>query len=340
MRRALGLLLAAAAVTGCADKPVRPTAGAGTPVGPGTPATAAAAEAAAASERIQEACRQVREHRDEDYTPGGLYAPGVRDSAPTAALDLSGILEPVPRPEPPAAYGNRTPYTVLGRVYRVLASPEGYVERGTASWYGQKFHGRQTSSREIYDMCSFTAAHKTLPLPSYVRVTRLDTGASVVVRVNDRGPFHEGRIIDLSYAAAVRLGLDRSGTAPVEVVALPGGAQVAGGVPFRPGDAAAGPVRATATPAPASAPVAAAAPAVANGPQLIQVGAYREKDNARRVARQLEDAGQRGVDIDAVRTDAGRLWRVRIGPLEGDAVSAALARIRALGLPTPRVFSQ
>src|SRR5690606_16059471 len=161
------------------------------------------------------------------------------------------------------------PYTVLGRVYRVLATADGYVERGTASWYGQKFHGRQTSSREIYDMCSFSAAHKTLPLPSYVRVTRIDTGATVVVRVNDRGPFHDGRVIDLSYAAAVKIGLDRSGTAPVEVRALPGGALVADGV---------GP-RAAAVPAPANGPVVRPPAAAAIGPQLIQVGAYREKDN-------------------------------------------------------------
>src|SRR5690606_22954938 len=112
------------------------------------------------------------------------------------------------------------PYSVLGKSYHVLESPRGYRERGIASYYGKKFHGRRTSSLEVYDMYTFSAAHKTLPLPSYARVTNLANGESVVVRVNDRGPFHEGRIIDRSFAAAVKLGIPRTGTAQVEVEAL------------------------------------------------------------------------------------------------------------------------
>jgi rare lipoprotein A len=282
------------------------------------------------TEGVPLACRQVREHRDEDYTPGGLYAPGVRDSAPGQSLDISGIPEPTPKPEPAAAYGNRSPYTVLGKAYRVLPSAEGYAERGTASWYGQKFHGRQTSSREIYDMCSFTAAHKTLPLPSYVRVTRLDNGRSVVVRVNDRGPFHAGRVIDLSFAAAVKLGLDRSGTAPVEVRALPGGARL-GATPSRASsDRAASAARA---PSGTSSPRA-------SGPQIVQVGAYRDKGNARRIARQLQDAGIDDVDVDDVAVQGGKLWRVRIGPVKAARLDDVLAKIHGLGLPAPRVFSE
>jgi len=123
------------------------------------------------------------------------------------------------RDEPRALYGNRD-YTVLGKKYHVLEDPAGYVETGTASFYGQKFHGRRTSSLEVYDMYAFSAAHKTLPLPSFARVTNLANGKSVIVRVNDRGPFHDGRIIDLSYAAAVKLGVNRAGTAQVEVRAL------------------------------------------------------------------------------------------------------------------------
>ena len=106
---------------------------------------------------------------------------------------------------------------MLGKKYRVLDDPKGYVEKGTASYYGQKFHGRRTSNLEVYDMYAFTAAHKTLPLPSFARVTNLDNGKSVVVRVNDRGPFHDGRVIDLSYAAAVKLGITQRGTGRVEV---------------------------------------------------------------------------------------------------------------------------
>jgi rare lipoprotein A len=111
---------------------------------------------------------------------------------------------------------------VLGRKYEVLDRVDGYVEQGTASYYGNKFHGRRTSNQEVYDMYAFTAAHKTLPLPSFARVTNLDNGKSVVVRVNDRGPFHDGRVIDLSYAAAVKLGITQRGTGRVEVRALTG----------------------------------------------------------------------------------------------------------------------
>ena len=325
--RALAALLALAVLAGCAGKETRPAANAGTAV---APAPGRGSPAHTPPRIVPAACAQVREHRDEDYTAGGLYAPGVADSAPLAALDISGVEEPRPRDEPPAAYGNRTPYTVLGRSYRVMPSADGYVERGIASWYGQKFHGRQTSSREIYDMCSFSAAHKTLPLPSYVRVTRLDTGDSVVVRVNDRGPFHDGRVIDLSYAAAIRLGLDRSGTAMVEVRALPGGAVL-------------GPV-ASRSPSPQrpSTQVAARPTPIADdgAPRLVQVGAYREKANARRIAEQLEDAGLDDVDVDDVALDGGKLWRVRIGPVKADALAGIVSRIRALGLPEPRILAE
>ncbi len=315
MRFAPGLLVLAL-LAGCADKPVKPVPPTAEPR-PDAPRAAAAGAPVASA--VPPACIQVREHRDEDYTPGGLYAPGVSDSAPEHALDISGIAEPTPRSEPRAAYGNRSPYTVLGKSYRVLPSAEGYVERGIASWYGQKFHGRQTSSREIYDMCSFSAAHKTLPLPSFVRVTNLDNGRSAVVRVNDRGPFHAGRIIDLSYAAAVKLGVDRTGTARVEVRALPGGAEVDEAAPV------------VAMPPPAR---------EYSGRQIIQVGAYRERDNARRIARQLEDAGIDEVEIEDVRVEGGKVWRVRVGPLAPRSVEGALERIRRLGLPSPRVFSE
>lgn len=316
MRSYAGLFVLAL-LAGCADKPVKPSPSAPEPR---ADAPRAAAQASAPASTVPPACVQVREHRDEDYTPGGLYAPGVSDSAPQHALDVSGIAEPVPRDEPPSAYGNRSPYTVLGKSYRVLPRAEGYHERGIASWYGQKFHGRQTSSREVYDMCSFSAAHKTLPLPSFVRVTNLDNGRSVVVRVNDRGPFHAGRIIDLSYAAAVKLGVDRTGTAKVEVRALAGGAD---------------------TREPAAPQVTAPAPPREySGRQVIQVGAYRERDNARRIAEQLEEAGIDDVEIEDVRIEGGKVWRVRVGPMAPRAVDGVLERIRRLGLPGPRVFSE
>ena len=131
--------------------------------------------------------------------------------------DLSTLHEPVPKAEPRALYGNKSPYTVLGKSYRVLPTARSYDERGIASFYGNKFHGYKTSSLENYDMYAFTAAHKTLPLPSYARVTNLENGKSVVVRINDRGPFHDNRLIDLSYVAAVKIGIWPKGTGLVEV---------------------------------------------------------------------------------------------------------------------------
>src|SRR5690606_35393626 len=153
-------------------------------------------------------------------------------------------------------YGNRSPYSVLGKSYRVLDSTDGFVETGTASYYGNKFHGRRTSNQEVYDMYAFTAAHKSLPLPSFARVTNLDNGRSVVVRVNDRGPFHEGRVIDLSYAAAVKLDIHRRGTGRVEVRALR---------PGEPGTQAAT-LTAAASPSPPAPTQAAAAAAPAGTP--------------------------------------------------------------------------
>src|SRR5690606_37342209 len=155
-----------------------------------------------------------------DYTAGGLYAPHIADAAPDIDIQVDLIPEPEVVAEPRSRYGNRPTYTVLGREYKVLDDPSGYVEKGIASYYGTKFHGRRTSNMEVYDMYAFTAAHKHLPLPSFARVTNLDNGRSVVVRVNDRGPFHEGRVIDLSYAAAVKLGIHPRGTGNVEVRAL------------------------------------------------------------------------------------------------------------------------
>ncbi|WP_394539749.1 septal ring lytic transglycosylase RlpA family protein [Lysobacter enzymogenes] len=155
-----------------------------------------------------------------NYKAGGLYAPGVKDSTPDYIPDVDSIPEPEVVAESRSQFGNRSPYVVLGKTYKVLDSHDDYVETGTASYYGQKFHGRRTSNLEVYDMYAFTAAHKSLPLPSFARVTNLDNGKSVTVRVNDRGPFHDDRVIDLSYAAAIKLGITQRGTGRVEVRAL------------------------------------------------------------------------------------------------------------------------
>lgn len=140
-----------------------------------------------------------------------------QDFTPDAVVDINAIQDAVPVAEPRSLLGNPESYKVRGKRYHVMTDATGFSEEGIASWYGSKFHGYRTSNGEIFDVYKMTAAHKTLPLPCYVKVTRKDTGESVIVRVNDRGPFHEGRIIDLSYAAAVKLGVDKAGTAAVKI---------------------------------------------------------------------------------------------------------------------------
>lgn len=216
MRRLLPLL-AVALLAGCAGTPKKPPAAADGPrVSP--PVAAGAAPDCTGFKPYPRA--QEDPSTRGDYVAGGLYKPGVRDSTPDYLPNVACIPEPVVAHEPRSAYGNRSPYQVLGKSYRVLDKTDGFVETGLASYYGNKFHGRRTSNHEVYDMYAFTAAHKSLPLPSFARVTNLDNGRSVVVRVNDRGPFHEGRVIDLSYAAAVKLDIHRRGTGRVEVRAL------------------------------------------------------------------------------------------------------------------------
>ena len=152
---------------------------------------------------------------------GGLARVGSSsDSGPSRVVDVSGIPEVVPQHEEVVRAGNISPYTVLGGTYEVMPTSRGYREVGYASWYGSKFHGRLTSNGEVYDMYQVTAAHKTLPIPAYVLVRNLENGKELIVRVNDRGPFHDDRIIDLSWAAARKLGFDNHGVARVEVIAL------------------------------------------------------------------------------------------------------------------------
>lgn len=236
-------LLAASLLTGlvaCAGAPKK---------GPDAPpATATAAAPATAVKPQRKVSPYAPAQEDPNtrghYTAGGLYRPGVPDSTPDYVPDVDLIPEPEVVAEPRSRVGNRATYTVLGKKYHVLQNPDGYAEQGLASYYGSKFHGRRTSNLEVYDMNAFTAAHKTLPLPSFARVTNLENGKSVIVRVNDRGPFHAGRIVDLSYAAAVKLGITQRGTGKVEVRALTPGTDA--------------PAHAAVAPAPAPAVVASA----------------------------------------------------------------------------------
>ncbi len=214
-----------------------------------------------------------------------------------------------PRDEPRARNGNPPFYEVSGRRYVVLPSAAGYIEQGVASWYGPDFHGRPTATGETYDMNGLSGAHPTLPLPAWVSVTNLQNGKSVVIRLNDRGPFSKNRIIDLSRAAADRLDMIRTGTALVEVRSLAAG-----------------------EPAPAAMPAAQF---------FAQVGAFAEQGNANRLAARLRDVGITGVSVAEAQIDDQRMFRVRAGPVGSVAeFDALIERLRAAGVESPRLALQ
>jgi len=242
--------------------------------------------------------------------------PGAEgDGAPARQLDPARIADAVPRAEPRSKRGNPASYVVMGQRYHTLASSHGYVERGIASWYGTKFHGRTTSSGEPYDMYAMTAAHKSLPLPTYVQVTNLRNGRSAVVKVNDRGPFHDNRLIDLSYAAATKLGILAQGTGLVEVRAIDPGA------PLRQVSLPAGNSSMTTRPTP---------PALEPG-LFIQVGAFSSRLNADRLQQRLASALGERIRIQQADHQGQAIFRVQIGPL------ASVDQVDNLTLDLPRL---
>lgn len=244
---------------------------------------------------------------------------------------MANVPDAVPRPEPRASGGNRSTYEVWGKTYHVLDDPRGYRQEGTASWYGKKFHGYATASGDIYDMYEMSAAHRSLPLPSYVRVTNLDNGRQVIVRVNDRGPFHGSREIDLSYAAAARLNILDRGTGRVRVEAIDPVAWQArhsGKTPA--GNDTAG----TSTTARRNAPEQQATSdrdvaenADTDGSLFLQVAALGSQGNAQALKTRLEDELNQPVRV----TSDARLHRVQVGPLAatGDLESVREALRRA-----------
>ncbi|MHB1140349.1 MAG: septal ring lytic transglycosylase RlpA family protein [Sulfuricaulis sp.] len=266
--------------------------------------------------------------------PGGYYQDDGPEASPPG--DIADIPDAVPKAEPRSASGNK-PYSVFGVAYTPLTDANGYRERGVASWYGKKFHGKRTSSGESYDMYAMTAAHKTLPLPSYVRVRNLQNDRAVIVRVNDRGPFLHNRVIDLSYAAAAKLGILGTGTGLVEVEAVGPGepaSQVVKTFPLQiiPSAVAAEEISAAPTPAPA-----------ANPKLYLQVGAFTRRDNADSLRDRLEREALRPIfvhssDGGSGGADAAPVYRVRIGPLasveEGDRLTQ---RVVQLGISDARI---
>ncbi|MFC1778390.1 septal ring lytic transglycosylase RlpA family protein [Pseudomonadota bacterium] len=228
------------------------------------------------------------------------------DGPSSRKITAADVRDAVPADEPLARYGNHSPYSVLGKTYTVLPTSKGYHERGIASWYGSKFHGRRTSSGEIYDMHLATAAHKSLPLPTYAEVTNLDNGRKIIVKINDRGPFHEDRIIDLSYAAAIKLGVDQTGTARIDVRAIdvkrpqPSAVKVADGT-------------------------------------FLQVGAFSKRKTADDLAGKMLAAQLKPVSVQKSRG----LYKVWIGPYASETeIEASRRRVVELGYESPHKVSR
>jgi rare lipoprotein A len=269
-------------------------------------------------------------------------------NVPRVPPDVLSIPDAVPRHEPRGTRGNPPFYEVFGKRYHVMATAEGWVERGTASWYGPGFHAASTSLGEPYDMYAMTAAHKTLPIPAYAEVTNLRNGRRVVVRINDRGPFVGDRIIDLSYTAAAKLDMLTAGTAPVEVrVITPGGTRGAGSAqPPIPQVSPPAPIS-NPPPSPASQPavppvtVVNAPAAQAPGVQamFIQAGVFADHENARRRVEALLAAGIELASLDEL-SGQRALHRVRVGPFATvEEFDLNMARLRALGIHDARLLT-
>lgn len=242
-------------------------------------------------------------------------SPVNRDGAPRsgAATPRSLPGDAIPRSEPKSRYGNGPYYKVYGVTYKVLDSSHNYQERGVASWYGKKFHGRMTSSQEPYDMYAMTAAHKTLPLPTYVRVRNLKNNRSIVVRVNDRGPFIDNRLIDLSYSAAQKLDMIREGTTLVEVTAI--------GVDDVP------------TVVRNTTPTRPAPTVETDSSVFLQVGAFGDAGNAKRRFAMLQENGIGRAFIHEENSESATIYRVRIGPIaDVDEYDALVARLQRMGI--------
>jgi rare lipoprotein A len=258
-----------------------------------------------------------------------------RDSGLIEPIDFARVKPVIPRRETRSSAGNKSPYTVNGKTYRVLSSEAGYSETGVASWYGRKFHGHLTSNGEVYDMFQLSAAHPVLPIPSYVRVTNLDNGRNILVRINDRGPFHPGRVIDLSYAGAAMLGYAGTGTARVRVEAV---------MPEDGGAIASTPtaVPVAVTPVIAENTVEAAAEErlridQGQGSEYLQVGAFSSLDGARVLVARLSEMTSMEVFIQTDTAANGAvLHKVRVGPLMDEALARELVNnVESARLGTP-----
>ena len=293
------------------------------------------------------ACTQFPEQPKDNqpWGPPGSNLPATPahkgDYGPDHPVDVSNVPDAVPTDVTPTKAGNPSSYTVLGQTYTLLPACKGYHDRGIASWYGMEFHGGRTSDGETYDMYAMTAANKVVSIPCYARVTNLKNGKSVIVKINDRGPFVANRLIDLSYAAAAKLDMLGNGTALVDVQAVGPGdlppppatapAASKAGVASLPSVAAI-----TATPPPATTPAVAAG---AGAPQIfLQVGAYADKSNADRAVAKLTAAGLDHAFVLPVSESGRTLYKVRVGPLvDVDTVDKLSTQVAGLGFQNAQI---
>ena len=253
-------------------------------------------------------------------TPTSRYQQS-QDAAPGIGLNPSQIQDATPKVESRSKWGNKNPYEVRGISYRLLPTSLGYNVTGTASWYGSKFHGHTTSNGETYNMFSMTAAHKTLPIPTYLRVTNLRNGHKVIVRVNDRGPFHGNRVLDVSYAAAVKLGFDKQGTAPVNIEAID-------------------PVVWHQERMRAENPTVAGRE-VKEGELYLQVAAFSQLASAQRLKQQLATQTSQPIVILRDTRKSPNIHKVQIGPIKGIDVAQQIKQdLQAKGHGNPIIIGQ
>lgn len=253
-------------------------------------------------------------------SPGSRYAMR-HDSAPRITIDPDRIPNAVPRAEPRSKYGNPDTYVVNGKRYHVMESASGFTQRGIASWYGRKFHGHRTSSGDTYDMFAMTAAHKSLPLPSYVRVTNLKNQRQIIVKVNDRGPFHDDRIIDLSYAAAAKLDIAAHGTGTVEIEVIDPHRYKNEKQKQRPYALQA---------------LERSRDKAIDAKMYLQLGAFASRVNAELLQQRITQIHQ-AVSIESGEAEQP-LYRVRIGPLASAEEADRLAiKLQQQGFTTPQI---
>jgi rare lipoprotein A len=287
-----------------------------------------------------------------DLLPTRIKSTDDTDGAPSVAKDVSTIRDAQPKPVTRTRAGNKSPYTVLGKTYTLLTESKGYQQRGYASWYGTKFHSRNTANGEVYDMWGMTAAHKTLPIPSYVRVTNVDNGLSIVVRVNDRGPFHSERIIDLSYAAAIKLGFAQNGVAQVDVVDVtPVNSSSVSGIPLKPKSlVSTGTVdqsvvlvpapKPTLAPSPKMQPTSIVEPSATVAAELtyLQAAAFQSMAAANKVQAKLQPL--LSVPVKVVPNGKRTWYRVKIGPISNAQMMSESRQILSeQGIQKPQVVN-